>query len=35
MGPVPRDHSFSLNKKEKKLALKSALSSKLLMKMKL
>tara|TARA_B100000579_G_C22558592_1_gene723246 strand:+ start:84 stop:707 length:624 start_codon:yes stop_codon:yes gene_type:complete len=29
MGPVPRDHSFSLNKKEKKLALKSALSSKL------
>tara|TARA_Y100001970_G_scaffold200375_1_gene243701 strand:+ start:7111 stop:7734 length:624 start_codon:yes stop_codon:yes gene_type:complete len=30
MGPVPRDHSFSLNKKEKKLALKSALSSKLL-----
>ena len=30
MGPVPRDHSFSLNKKEKKLALKSALSSKFL-----
>jgi len=30
MGPVNRDHSFSLNKKEKKLALKSALSSKLL-----
>ncbi len=30
MGPVQRDHSFSLNKKEKKLALKSALSSKLL-----
>ncbi len=28
MGPVPRDHSFSLNKKERKLALKSALSSK-------
>ena len=28
MGPIPRDHSFSLNKKEKKLALKSALSSK-------
>ena len=30
MGPVNRDHSFSLNKKEKKLALKSALSSKIL-----
>ena len=30
MGPQNRDHSFSLNKKEKKLALKSALSSKLL-----
>jgi len=30
MGPVVRDHSFSLNKKEKKLALKSALSSKFL-----
>jgi large subunit ribosomal protein L4 len=30
MGPVVRDHSFSLNKKEKKIALKSALSSKLL-----
>ncbi len=30
MGPVVRDHSFNLNKKEKKLALKSALSSKLL-----
>ena len=30
MGPVNRDHSFTLNKKEKKLALKSALSSKLL-----
>ena len=30
MGPIPRDHSFSLNKKEKKLAIKSALSSKLL-----
>ena len=29
MGPIPRDHSFSLNKKEKKLAIKSALSSKL------
>ena len=29
MGPVNRDHSFSLNKKEKKLALKSALSTKL------
>ena len=29
MGPVVRDHSFSLNKKEKKLALKSALSTKL------
>ena len=29
MGPINRDHSFSLNKKEKKLALKSALSSKL------
>ena len=28
MGPQNRDHSFSLNKKEKKLALKSALSSK-------
>jgi len=28
MGPTNRDHSFSLNKKEKKLALKSALSSK-------
>ena len=28
MGPVNRDHTFSLNKKEKKLALKSALSSK-------
>lgn len=30
MGPVNRDHSFSLNKKEKKIALKSALSSKFL-----
>jgi large subunit ribosomal protein L4 len=30
MGPVNRDHSFNLNKKEKKLALKSALSSKFL-----
>ena len=29
MGPVPRDHSFTINKKEKKLAIKSALSSKL------
>ena len=29
MGPVVRDHSFSLNKKEKKIAIKSALSSKL------
>ncbi len=29
MGPVNRDHSFSLNKKEKMLALKSALSSKM------
>ena len=29
MGPVNRDHSFELNKKEKKLALKSALSTKL------
>ncbi len=28
MGPVVRDHSFNLNKKEKKLALKSALSAK-------
>jgi len=28
MGPINRDHSFSLNKKEKKLALKSALSMK-------
>ena len=25
MGPQNRDHSFNLNKKEKKLALKSAL----------
>ncbi len=30
MGPVNRDHSFNLNKKEKKLALKSAISSKVL-----
>tara|TARA_B100000963_G_scaffold352518_1_gene365810 strand:+ start:1444 stop:2067 length:624 start_codon:yes stop_codon:yes gene_type:complete len=30
MGPVNRDHSFNLNKKEKKLALKSALSSKVI-----
>tara|TARA_B100001057_G_scaffold155886_1_gene156302 strand:+ start:1638 stop:2261 length:624 start_codon:yes stop_codon:yes gene_type:complete len=29
MGPVNRDYSFNLNKKEKKLALKSTLSSKL------
>ena len=29
MGPVNRDHSFRLNKKEKNLALKSVLSSKL------
>ncbi len=29
MGPVNRDHSFSLNKKEKKLALKSVLSVKI------
>jgi len=29
MGPQNRDYSFSLNKKEKKLALKSALSTKL------
>ena len=29
MAPVNRDHSFNLNKKEKKLAIKSALSSKL------
>ena len=29
MAPINRDHSFNLNKKEKKLALKSALSSKL------
>ena len=28
MGPVVRDHAFNLNKKEKKLALKSALSIK-------
>ena len=28
MGPVNRDYTFNLNKKEKKLALKSALSSK-------
>ena len=28
MGPINRDHSFTLNKKEKKLALKSALSVK-------
>ena len=30
MGPQNRDYSFNLNKKEKKLALKSALSSKLI-----
>ena len=29
MGPINRDHSISLNKKEKTLALKSALSSKI------
>ena len=29
MAPVNRDHSFNLNKKEKKLALRSALSTKL------
>jgi len=29
MGPVNRDHSFNINKKEKKLAIKSALSSKI------
>ena len=29
MGPVVRDHSFNLNKKEKKLAIKSSLSSKM------
>ena len=29
MGPINRDYSFNLNKKEKKLALKSALSIKL------
>ena len=28
MGPVNRDHSFNLNKKERKLAIKSALSTK-------
>ena len=30
MGPQNRDHSFNLNKKEKKLALKSTLSTKLI-----
>ena len=30
MGPQNRDHSFNLNKKEKKLALKSALSTKVI-----
>ncbi len=30
MGPVNRDHSFNLNKKERKLALKSALSTKVI-----
>ena len=30
MGPVNREHSFNLNKKEKKLALKSALSVKIM-----
>ena len=29
MGPQNRDHSFSLNKKERKLALKCALSDKI------
>tara|TARA_Y100001970_G_scaffold251742_1_gene324887 strand:+ start:551 stop:1174 length:624 start_codon:yes stop_codon:yes gene_type:complete len=29
MGPVNRDHSFNLNKKEKKLAIRSALSNKI------
>ncbi len=29
MGPVVRDHAFNLNKKEKKLAIKSTLSTKL------
>ena len=29
MGPVNRDYAFNLNKKEKKLALKSALSIKI------
>ena len=29
MGPVVRNHSFDINKKEKKLALRSALSSKM------
>ena len=29
VGPVVRDHSFNLNKKEKKLAIKSSLSSKM------
>ena len=28
MGPINRDYSFNLNKKEKQLALKSALSIK-------
>ena len=30
LGPKPRDYSYSLNKKEKRLALKSALSAKVL-----
>lgn len=30
IGPKPRDYSYSLNKKEKRLAMKSALSSKVL-----
>ena len=30
LGPKPRDYSYSLNKKVKRLALKSALSSKVL-----
>ena len=30
LGPKPRDYSYSLNKKEKRLAMKSALSSKVI-----
>ncbi|MBE6836933.1 MAG: 50S ribosomal protein L4 [Ruminococcus sp.] len=30
LGPKPRDYSYSLNKKEKRLAMKSALSSKVM-----